>query len=222
MTLIEEIDESIRLGDAFGNNANLSEVMSDAKILFQKIKSAESEIIGLFQDSRAMKSAGLISGAEISDILEMILQIYSDVNRGDYKADKINIVVKNSQKAEEEIKSIWNRYLRKEIGSQRGIVETLHILVEDTQRYMTLVNLYNTIVGSLHPGDSDILKKIDTYKTLSEKMIKELDLKPSIMRFFEKMASKNVLSLKELTPEIWKWIQENGFEDKFTIKISER
>lgn len=222
MTLIEEIDESIRLGDAFGNNANLSEVMSDAKILFQKIKSAESEIIGLFQDSKAMKSAGLISGAEISDILEMILQIYSDVNRGDYKADKINIVVKNSQKAEEEIKSIWNRYLRKEIGSQRGIVETLHILVEDTQRYMTLVNLYNTIVGSLHPGDSDILKKIDTYKTLSEKMIKELDLKPSIMRFFEKMASKNVLSLKELTPEIWKWIQENGFEDKFTIKISER
>ena len=175
MTLIEEIDESIRLGDAFGNNANLSEVMSDAKILFQKIKSAESEIIGLFQDSKAMKSAGLISGAEISDILEMILQIYSDVNRGDYKADKINIVVKNSQKAEEEIKSIWNRYLRKEIGSQRGIVETLHILVEDTQRYMTLVNLYNTIVGSLHPGDSDILKKIDTYKTLSEKMIKELD-----------------------------------------------
>lgn len=222
MTLIEEIDESIRLGDAFGNNANLSEVMSDAKILFQKIKSAESEIIGLFQDSKAMKSAGLISGAEISDILEMILQIYSDVNRGDYKADKINIVVKNSQKAEEEIKSIWNRYLRKEIGSQRGIVETLHILVEDTQRYMTLVNLYNTIVGSLHPGDSDILKKIDTYKTLSEKMIKELDLKPSIMRFFEKMASKNVLSLKELTPEIWKWIQENDFEDKFTIKISER
>lgn len=222
MTLIEEIDESIRLGDAFGNNANLSEVMSDAKILFHKIKSAESEIIGLFQDSKAMKSAGLISGAEISDILEMILQIYSDVNRGDYKADKINIVVKNSQKAEEEIKSIWNRYLRKEIGSQRGIVETLHILVEDTQRYMTLVNLYNTIVGSLHPGDSDILKKIDTYKTLSEKMIKELDLKPSIMRFFEKMASKNVLSLKELTPEIWKWIQENDFEDKFTIKISER
>ena len=222
MTLIEEIDESIRLGDAFGNNANLSEVMSDAKILFQKIKSAESEIIGLFQDSKAMKSAGLISGAEISDILEMILQIYSDVNRGDYKADKINIVVKNSQKAEEEIKSIWNRYLRKEIGSQRGIVETLHILVEDTQRYMTLVNLYNTIVGSLHPGDSDILKKINTYKTLSEKMIKELDLKPSIMRFFEKMASKNVLSLKELTPEIWKWIQENDFEDKFTIKISER
>lgn len=222
MTLIEEIDESIRLGDAFGNNANLSEVMSDAKILFQKIKNAESEIIRLFQDSKAMKSAGLISGAEISDILEMILQIYSDVNRGDYKADKINIVVKNSQKAEEEIKSIWNRYLRKEIGSQRGIVETLHILVEDTQRYMTLVNLYNTIVGSLHPGDSDILKKIDTYKTLSEKMIKELDLKPSIMRFFEKMASKNVLSLKELTPEIWKWIQENDFEDKFTIKISER
>lgn len=223
MTLIEEIEESIRLGDAFGNSANLSEVMSDAKVLLQKIKESEQDIIGTFQDAKAMKAAELILGDEITDILEILCEIRCDaLDRGDYRTDKIGIVLKNSKREHENIEQVWNKYLRKEVGTQKGIVETLHILVEDSQRYTTLTKLYNEIVRNMYPGDKNVLKKIETYKLLSDKLIKDLDLKPSVMRFFEKLASRNVLSLKELTPEIWTWIQDNDFEDKFTIKVSDK
>ena len=223
MTLIEEIEESIRLGDAFGNSANLSEIMSDAKVLLQKIKESEQVIIGTFQDAKSMKAAGLISGDEITDVIEILCEIRCDMlDRGDYRTDKIGIALKNSKREHETIEQVWNKYLRKEVGTQRGIVETLHILVEDSQRYMTLTNLYNEIVSNMYPGDKNVLMKIETYKILSDKLIKDLDLKPSVMRFFEKLASKNVLSLKELTPEIWTWIQDNDFEDKFTIKVFDK
>lgn len=222
MTLIEEIDESIRLGDAFGNNAHLADILSDAKVLQQKIKNAEGELISLFQNVKSMKEAGLINGDEISDIVQMLGDIRRDVNAGNYSADKINMALKNAKSEKQDIQEIWDRYLRKEIGSQRGIVETLKVLVEDTQRYLSLFHLYNEIVQYNKPGDKNVLKKIDSYKSLADGMIKELELRPSIMRFFEKMASRNVLSLKEMTPEIWKWIQDNDFEDKFTIKIVEK
>ena len=222
MTLIDEIDESRRLGDAFGNNAHLSEIMSDAKVLRQKIKDSEIDIISLFQDIKSMKEAGLITGDEILEILEILISINDDVKSGNYQCDKIGIALKNVKREKDNIDNLWNRYLRKEIGAQKGIVETLQVLVEDTQRYLMLTNLYNEIVGNRRPGDSSAMSKIETYKTLSDKMVKDLNLKPSVMRFFEKMASKSVLSLKEMTPEIWKWIQDNDFEDKFTIKIADR
>ncbi len=222
MTLIEEIDASIRLGDASGDADNLSSRLSEAKALHKKIKDAEVKIIHLFQDTKAMKKAELVSGNEISGILDLLVKTRTDVNNGHYDDDKINIAINSAKNEKDNIVDNWNKYLRREIGAQKGIVETLHILLEDSKRYDVLVNLYNEIVGNRRPGDSDVLDKIRSYKSLSNKMVKELNLKPSIMNFFENMARHGVLSMKEMTPEIWKWIQDNKFEDKFTIKIADK
>ena len=222
MTLIEEIDESIRLGDASGDAANLNNKLSDAMALHQKIKDAEVKIIHLFQDTKAMRKAGLASGNEISGILELLVKTRNDVNNGNYEADRVNMALNSVNHENDNIVDNWNKYLRKEIGAQKGIVETLHVLLEDSKRYVVLVDLYNEIVGNRRPGDSGVLDKIRSYKTLSNKMVKELNLKPSVMKFFEKMAKHSVLSMKEMTPEIWKWIQDNNFEDKFTIKIADK
>ena len=220
MTLIEEIEESIRLGDVYGNNTNLAEVLSEAGVLLKKIKESQERIIILFQDASNMRDAGLITDEGISDILDLLSEIYEDVSKNDYKSYKLEIVLKNSNRARNDIDDIWDRYVKREISTQRDIVETLHILMTESQRYITLSNLYNRIKSNACPGNKSIMKDIETYKTLTEKMINELDLKEPILRFFERMAEKKVLSLRDMTPEIWDWIHKNHFEDKFTIKIS--
>ena len=57
---------------------------------------------------------------------------------------------------------------------------------------------------------------------LADELIKDLNLKQSILRFFERMADRNVLSLSEMTPDVWAWIHQHHFEDRFTIKISNK
>ena len=223
MALIDEIDESIRLGDAYGRNENLSDVLSDAKALFSKIRDSENEIIRMFQDAKNMKELGLISGSEVSDILNLLIETKEDVlKNADYKSTKYGLILKNVKKEQGDINEIWGRYLQKEIETSKSIVETLHILVENSQRYNTLVGLYNDIKTNMRPGSKEVLTKIEKYKKIADELIKDLNLKQSILRFFEKMADRNVLSLSEMTPEIWDWIHQHHFEDRFTIKISSK
>ena len=221
MTLIEEIDESIRLGDAFGNNTNLSEILSDAESLLKCINESERDIISLFQDAKNMKAAELISGDEILSVLEILYEVRIDISeKNEYRVKYFKNASKNTKEISDRIKEVWSRYLLKAVGTQRDIIETLRILINDSQRYNTLVNLYKSIVNYPYPGDRVVFEKIDQYKDLTDKLVKELNLQQSVWRFFERMAEKKVLSLGELTPEIWNWIQKNNFEDKFTIKIS--
>lgn len=222
MTMIESIAESRRLGDAYLNSARLKEMCSDAKVLSDKIKEKNRDYFMLFRDVKAMQEAGLIEGNVIADIVDMLENLKSSVEDGNYSCDKVNIITRECNRVQENVNNNWNRYVKKEVGTQRDIVETLRVLVEDTQRYLTLNNIYNAIVSSKSPADPEILSKMSTYKMLTDKMIEELELKESIFNFFKKLAVHNVLSLKELSPEVLAWIQENDFEDKFIIKISDR
>ena len=79
MALIDEIEESKRLGDAYGRNESLSDVLSEAKALFSKIRDSENEIIRLFQDAKNMREIGLISGNEVLDILNLLIETREDV-----------------------------------------------------------------------------------------------------------------------------------------------
>jgi len=221
MTLIDEIDESIRLGDAYGRNENLSDVLSDAKALFSKIQDSQKDIIKVFQDAKNMRKIGLISGNEVSDILNLLIEVKEDVlKNADYKSNKYGLIIKNVKKEQEGINEIWRRYLQKEIETSRSIVETLNILIENSQRYNTLVGLYNDIKANMRPGNKEVLIKIKQYKKITDELIKDLNLKQSILRFFEKMADRNVLSLSDITPEVWDWIHQHHFEDRFTVKIT--
>lgn len=221
MTLIDEIDESIRLGDAYGNNTNLAELLSEADVLLKRVQESEEKIVNFFQDAKNMKRAGLIQGEGTSDIIVLLSEVYDDASeRNDFKANKFNILLKNINRERDDLNDIWNRYVNKEVSTQRDIVETLHILMEDSQRYITLSNLYNRIKSNIRPGNQSTLTDIRTYQMLADQMIKELNLKGDILNFFERLSERDVLSLKEMTPEIWDWIHQNHFEDKFTIKIS--
>lgn len=221
MNIIEAIDESKRLCEMYLNSANLSEMRSDADVLIKKIREKEMDYYLLFNDVKAMKEAGLIDASVLSDMLEVLESIKFNVEKDDYSYDKINLVSKECARIAEDVDIKWSRYVKREVGTQKDIVETLRVLIEDSQRYLTLNSIYSDIISSKTPGSKDVITKMATYKTLSSKMIEELDLKDSIFAFFRKLASKNVISLKELKPEILAWIQENDFEDKFTIKISD-
>ena len=111
---------------------------------------------------------------------------------------------------------------KKNRKASRSIVDTLCILVENSQRYNKLVELYNDIKANMRPGNKEALRKIEQYKQLADELIKDLNLKQSILRFFERMADRNVLSLSEMTPDVWAWIHQHHFEDRFTIKISNK
>lgn len=222
MNIIEAIDESKRLCEVYINSASLSEMRSDAKVLSDKIREKEKDYYLLFNDVKAMKEAGLIEANVLNDMLETLESIKHNVEKNDYAYDKINLVSKECARITEDVSVSWSKYIKKEVGTQRDIVETLRVLIEDSQRYLTLNSIYSEIVSSRTPGAKDVISKMETYKKLSSKMVEELNLKNSIFTFFKKLATKNVISLKELTPEILDWIQENNFEDKFTIKISDK
>jgi len=222
MNIIEAIDESKRLCEVYLNSASLSEMRSDADVLIKKIREKEKDYYLLFNDVKAMKEAGLIDATVLNDMLEALESIKHNVEENDYSYDKINLVSKECTRITEDVNARWSRYVKKEVGTQRDIVETLRVLIEDSQRYLTLNSIYSDIVSSSTPGAKDVISKMETYKKLSSKMVEELDLKDSIFTFFKKLAIKDVISLKELTPEILSWIQENDFEDKFTIKISDK
>jgi hypothetical protein len=223
MALIDEIEESKRLGDAYGRNESLSDVLSEAKALFSKIRDSENEIIRLFQDAKNMREIGLISGNEVLDILNLLIETREDVlKNADYKPNKYGLILKNAKKEQEGINETWRKYIQKEIETSRSIVDTLCILVENSQRYNKLVELYNDIKANMRPGNKEALRKIEQYKQLADELIKDLNLKQSILRFFERMADRNVLSLSEMTPDVWAWIHQHHFEDRFTIKISNK
>lgn len=223
MALIDEIEESKRLGDAYGRNESLSDVLSEAKALFSKIRDSENEIIRLFQDAKNMREIGLISGNEVLDILNLLIETREDVlENADYKPNKYGLILKNAKKEQEGINETWRKYIQKEIETSRSIVDTLCILVENSQRYNKLVELYNDIKANMRPGNKEALRKIEQYKQLADELIKDLNLKQSILRFFERMADRNVLSLSEMTPDVWAWIHQHHFEDRFTIKISNK
>lgn len=223
MALIDEIEESKRLGDAYGRNESLSDVLSEAKALFSKIRDSENEIIRLFQDAKNMREIGLISGNEVLDILNLLIETREDVlKNADYKPNKYGLILKNAKKEQEGINETWRKYIQKEIETSRSIVDTLCILVENSQRYNKLVELYNDIKANMRPGNKEALRKIEQYKQLTDELIKDLNLKQSILRFFERMADRNVLSLSEMTPDVWAWIHQHHFEDRFTIKISNK
>ena len=223
MALIDEIEESKRLGNAYGRNESLSDVLSEAKALFSKIRDSENEIIRLFQDAKNMREIGLISGNEVLDILNLLIETREDVlKNADYKPNKYGLILKNAKKEQEGINETWRKYIQKEIETSRSIVDTLCILVENSQRYNKLVELYNDIKANMRPGNKEALRKIEQYKQLADELIKDLNLKQSILRFFERMADRNVLSLSEMTPDVWAWIHQHHFEDRFTIKISNK
>ena len=105
MALIDEIEESKRLGDAYGRNESLSDVLSEAKALFSKIRDSENEIIRLFQDAKNMREIGLISGNEVLDILNLLIETREDVlKNADYKPNKYGLILKNAKKEQEGIK----------------------------------------------------------------------------------------------------------------------
>lgn len=222
MNIIDAIDESKRLCEVYLNSANLSEMRSDADVLIKKIREKEDDYCLLFNNVKAMKEAGLIDATVLTDILDTLENIKHNVEKDDYSYDKINLVSKECARITEDINKRWNSYVKKEVGTQKDIVETLRVLIEDSQRYLTLNTIYSDIVSSSTPGANDIMSKMKTYKKLSSKMIEELDLKDAVFTFFKKLATKNVISLKELTPEILAWIQENDFENKFIIKILDK
>ena len=167
MALIDEIEESKRLGDAYGRNESLSDVLSEAKALFSKIRDSENEIIRLFQDAKNMREIGLISGNEVLDILNLLIETREDVlKNADYKPNKYGLILKNAKKEQEGINETWRKYIQKEIETSRSIVDTLCILVENSQRYNKLVELYNDIKANMRPGNKEALRKIEQYKQL--------------------------------------------------------
>ena len=148
MALIDEIEESKRLGDAYGRNESLSDVLYEAKALFSKIRDSENEIIRLFQDAKNMREIGLISGNEVLDILNLLIETREDVlKNADYKPNKYGLILKNAKKEQEGINETWRKYIQKEIETSRSIVDTLCILVENSQRYN---KLFTTQSFNLH------------------------------------------------------------------------
>lgn len=222
MTLIEEIDASTRLGEAYSKSENLAEILSEAKVLLSKIKDSSAECFSVLQDYNSMKKANLLGKSNNSEVLRILSDIRESVNAGEYEADRVITLTRECKSLHDEIEESWKRYIRKEIGTQKDIVDVLQVLISDTQRYVTLKNKYNDIVSVDAPGDENLISQIKTYRVLADQMIKEMDLEDSVLLFFQKLAAREVLPLSELTPDVFKWISNNDFEGKFTIKISER
>lgn len=222
MSIISDIDESMRLGDAYFQNENLANVSVDAKVLLKKVKEIAPECTVSLQNYNAMRKANLVRKDQNAEVLDILHSIESAVKAGRYSDEYIASLGREVATLDHFVDEKWKGYIRKEIGTQKDIIDALKVLVSDTQRYVSLNERYKEINYSDAPGDPALLEQIGSYKVLANKMIQELGLEDSILAFFQKLADREVLSLSELTPEVLDWIRENDFEDKFTIKISER
>ena len=222
MTLIEEIDASTRLGEAYSKSEDLAEILSEAKVLLNKLKESSAECFSVLKDYNSMKKAKLLGKSNNADVMRILGDIRESVNDGEYESDRVFSLIRECNNLHEELEESWKKYIRKEIGTQKDIVDVLQVLISDTQRYVSLKNKYNAIVSSDAMGDENLISQIKTYQVLADEMIKEMGLEDSVLMFFQKLAVREVLPLSELTPEVFKWISTNDFERKFTIKISER
>lgn len=222
MTLVEQIEASTRLGEAYSKSENLAGILSEAKVLLSKIKEASTECLNVLQDYNAMQKAKLLGKSDNAEVMRILGDIRESVNAGEYETDRVITLTRECKSLHEEIEESWKKYIRKEIGTQKDIVDVLQVLISDTQRYVTLKNKYSAIISANTPGDENLISQIKTYRVLADQMIKEMDLEDSVLLFFQKLAAREVLPLSELTPEVFKWITDNDFEGKFTIKISER
>ena len=221
MKIVEKIDQSIRLGEAHSKSESINDLLADAKVLRSKLQGRFADYYSILHNFGVMRKSELIDSDEALDIIDTLKDILKNVQDSRFDDDRLGLLERECNALESEMDSKWKDYIKREIGSQKDIVDALQALIQDTQRYLTLKSKYNDITSTATPGSQEVMGQIKTYKILADKMIQEMGLEDSILLFFKKLSQRQTLPLTDLTPEVLNWISENNFEDKFSIKLSE-
>lgn len=144
------------------------------------------------EESRKLKSSTL-------EINKQIMKLEKEIN------DKLSVE--------------WDDYYEKCTAHLLGLLNLIKDIVEDKKRTQQIINCINK---GRDFGSSD-KKCIDLFwngLSQGQEIVEEMELKPVIVEFLKKV-SKDVVTLSDLTDEIFQWIKEEKIFSKFKISFNQ-
>lgn len=144
--------------------------------------------------------------------LNNISNIISMLNKNECP-DKSNLdlIDNNIKNKEEKLKVKWSEYVKSDTTQLIGTLSVVKNIYNDKNKIEDIIRYFNNIKNDI-PNISSKLAKYDEYKKNGNKIISNLQVDNDVQAFLESVASKRA-TIKQLTPDVIKWLQENNFDN---------
>lgn len=153
---------------------------------------------------------------QISHVLQKVEQILNDPNLERSKG-KIDEIIGDLQKIEDEGKKLWQDYVRKENGGILKVIIMLQKIVPHDESLSRLIG-YLQRLENLWPVTPEKWAQYEKRIEEAKQKLSEWDTTETIHVFLEKV-SNNKATVDDLNAEVLEWLRKHQMTTNLMIKI---
>lgn len=219
--LIKRISYVKTAGESYKNSNVLKNRKQEIEAFLIPFNEVENKFKTVLNASVSLTKICPEVNINFSQIKSSLLLIRNKVNRDEYDKALLISIKRELDVKNNELSSKWKEYIAKKTSAIDGVLDTLKELIADTAERQTLTNKRNIFIMS-SIGSAAALKAIDEYVSTYEILMNKLNLKDSVFDFLKLLTSGHPVSLKDMSPDVYKWIIASGFAGKINIGIGMR
>jgi len=214
----QNVDEVIQFGIDYRSYAALSNLNDEIDLFLPKLSQLTSELnvcINEYVRVRKISPEVDISFDDINSILE---KMKSEITADLFSKFTYSDANSRIQKLRSDLRQYWKDYVFREISATESILKMTRSLMNAEFKTQT-DKLLETIKQDLVATDKQV-ESLQKYRLLGQEYINSIDLSDNIVKFLEGISNSGYVVVNELSDSILSWLKQNGFSDKFIVKVN--
>lgn len=216
-TLISRIDEVKAAGASFKNSNILKDRKKEIEnfcIPFNEVREKLNELEKIYISTKPYCNIPV----ELDPIRTMLIQLQEKVCNNDYEKNHVYKLKREIDKINSLIERSWKDYIAEQTSGIDAIISSLDKLIYDMPEKQILSE-NKVIFSTSFPGSDAARNAIQKYINTAHDLLSKLNLKDEVIEFIKILASQKNVTLRDLKPEVYNWMFENGFSDKIRLEF---
>lgn len=205
--IINDIDIKNNLQELNNQKNNFNKFQNDCNKVNNTISkySSEYELLTKYNEEKFERENFNIELNRLSNIINILNENKCpDIS-------KLDLIDNNIKNKHEKLKTQWEEYVKSDTTQLMGTLSVIKNIYHDKNKIEEIIKYFNSIKNNIPTAQSK-LTKYDECKINSNNIISNLQVDNDVQAFLESVASGRA-TIKQLTPEVIKWLQKNNFDN---------